>query len=138
MYGCELWDISSRALSTYATAFRKCQRNVLNVPYRTHCKYLPFLCNDKPAEFFIYNRIVNFLRYIYVSDNHAVQSLSRNLFQFGSTSCIGNSLSQLCYIFHINRRKILNNFVLPIDHFIDFDVPQEKTDFILDTLDNNY
>jgi uncharacterized protein YerC len=136
MYGCELWDISSRALSTYATAFRKCQRNVLNVPYRTHCKYLPFLCNDKPAEFFIYNRIVNFLRYIYVSDNHAVQSLSRNLFQFGSTSCIGNSLSQLCYIFHINRRKILNNFVLPIDHFIDFDVPQEKIDFILDTLDN--
>ena len=48
------------------------------------------------------------------------------LFQFGSTSCM----------FHINGSDLLHNFVLPIDHFVDYDVPYEEIELILDTLDN--
>ena len=136
MYGCELWDTSCTIIDSFATAFRKCQRSVLKLPYRTHCKYLPFLSNDKPVEFFVYRKIINFAKCAIASDNHTVHMLAKRLIHFGNISCIGHSIAQLCQVFSTNRNELLNNFFLPIDHFIDSNIQDEEIALMLDTLDN--
>ena len=84
----------------------------------------------------MYRKIINFIKGAIASDNHTVQMLAKRLIHFGNTSSIGNSIAHLCQNFSTNRNVLLNNFVLPYDHFIDSNIHDEEIALILDTLDN--
>ena len=46
MYGCELWDFSSKYTEFFYVAWRKSIRLLWSLPYRTHCNLLPIICDD--------------------------------------------------------------------------------------------
>jgi len=50
LYGCVLWDFTSKEMSQFFTQWRKCIRRLFNLDYKTHCKYLPAICEDIPVE----------------------------------------------------------------------------------------
>ena len=61
-YGCELWDLSGGSLSAFCMAWHKALRRIWNLPYRTHCRLLPLLCNCMPVFDEICKRSLKFLQ----------------------------------------------------------------------------
>ena len=44
MYGCPLWDLTSRYINKFYTVWRKAVRQIWKIPNNTHCDYLPHIC----------------------------------------------------------------------------------------------
>ena len=47
-YGSQLWDLSNKHIEQLHKSWRKSIRKALNIPLRTHCVYLPMLCQCIP------------------------------------------------------------------------------------------
>ena len=48
LYGSQMWDLSKKSTSMFYSASRKSIRYLLDLPYRTHCSLLNFICDDIP------------------------------------------------------------------------------------------
>ena len=59
-YGSQLWDLSSNIIERLCTSLRKSIRKAMNIPMRTHCVYVPLLCNCLPLRMQIETRSVKF------------------------------------------------------------------------------
>ena len=60
LYGSVLWDVSSNDILKFYSTRRKGLRRLFNLPYKTHSRYLPLLCNDLPVTFQLISRINKF------------------------------------------------------------------------------
>ena len=61
MYGCVLWDLQSKSVNMFHTAWRKCIRRLYGLPSRTHNDLLPTICQDIPVEGQIHVRFLKFI-----------------------------------------------------------------------------
>jgi len=93
-YGCELWDLSGRSLSTFCAAWRKGARRIWNLPYRTHCHLLPLLCNCIPIFDEICRRSLKFLQSCLFHNTMLVRSVAQFSLTEGrnSSPCGRNAL----------------------------------------------
>ena len=49
-YGYVLLDLSSKNINKLYVTWRKCIRKFLDIPYRTHARYVSFIFDDVPIE----------------------------------------------------------------------------------------
>ena len=61
VYGSQLWDFSSKLCDKLYTAWRKCIRRLLGLPYNTHSRFLHIMCNDINVEQQLQMRCINFV-----------------------------------------------------------------------------
>ena len=60
-YGCELWDMWDGETEVFCKAWRQGQRAVWKLPFNTHRRFLPLICNSLPVEDEICRRFLNFI-----------------------------------------------------------------------------
>ena len=137
LYGCELWDVSHPSFLQYCIAFRKSQRNVLNLPYRTHTKYLPHLSDDIPMDLNVCRRIAKFISRTPSNSNPMIKT-SYKLLTSGSISNTGKSLSHLVNITKRSRHGFGTSPQIPAETFIDLDVPFDLISIVKELSGNLY
>ena len=50
LYGCPMWDLTTRSISKLYTLWRKAIRKIWKVPYDSHCRFLHVICDSLPIE----------------------------------------------------------------------------------------
>ena len=73
MYGCVLWDLQSKSVNMFHTAWWKCIRRLYELPSRTHNDLLPTICQDIPVEGQIHVRFLKLIHDSLLSRNPCVQ-----------------------------------------------------------------
>ena len=140
VYGSQLWDFSDSKVECVFTAWRKCVRRVINVPYTTHCVLLPLLCDDIGFEAQIHKRFLSFFEKAVNSSNHCVR-LCANLVLNGSRSAACRSLNYVCEKYGVRkhviatsgRQSFVPNFQSTLNMYNDVDMC--KAGAIRDLLD---
>ena len=61
LFGCVLWNLSSKSVDVIYTAWRVIVRKLLNVSYKIHSLHLPLIIEDWSIQTQIHRRYVNFL-----------------------------------------------------------------------------
>ncbi len=116
LYGCQLIDLSSPAMSTFYVAWRKSIRYLLNIPRTTHCSMLNYICDDIPVFTQLCNRFIKFLRSLQNSKNPLINTCYK-LIILGSQSSVSNSVSIVTEYLNCDRgRTAFANTVHNIDY----------------------
>ena len=121
LYGSVLWDFESNFISKFYVTWRKGIRKLLRLPFLTHCKYLPLICNDIPINIQLYRRFNNFLFKAYNSNNVLVK-MCCNLAINGSGSSISNNINVISEYLLCNRKTVWGNpsaFKSIVDDYVD-------------------
>jgi len=105
VYGCPLWDFSKDNVDTFFVTWRKCIRKLMHLPYRAHCILLPFICEDKPIEYQLHNRVLKFFNNVTNSRNSILSMLGRIIIM-GNTSNVGNSINFICHKYGLDKRNL--------------------------------
>ena len=105
LYGCPMWDLTTRSISKLYTLWRKAIRKIWKVPYDTHCRFLHVICDSLPIELQLAKRFVKFM-YQTMSNNNQVSTLCGRLALAGSMSPVGNNFSLMSHLLKCNRYKI--------------------------------
>ena len=50
VYVSQLWDFKSKQCDRFYTAWLKCIRKLIRMPYQTHSNLLHLICNDLPVD----------------------------------------------------------------------------------------
>ena len=122
MYGCLLWDLSCNHVEIFYTAWRKCMRRLLNLPYRTHNVLINAICPGIPAEGIIHNRFIKFMKDS-LDSNNACVSLCATLVIRGSRSDVAKSINFICSRYNFDKYEFQNTPCSDLtnavyDHFI--------------------
>jgi hypothetical protein len=59
-YGCQLWDLQHSGLNCFDTIWRKSIRRLWQIPYRSHCNFLPVFANGTNFRVILNKRFANF------------------------------------------------------------------------------
>ncbi len=94
VYGCQLWDFSSKVANDFYIAWRKCIRRLVSLPYTTHNRLLHIICNDIPVDLQLHKRFVTFFIKALNSNNTSVKLCAKLAFN-GSRSNACRSKPQL-------------------------------------------
>ena len=105
LYGSPLWNFTSAHISRFYTAWRKCIRRILGVPYTTHCRLLHRICDDYPVEVQLVSRCVQFIHNTW-KNNNQISSLCIRLALAGSRSNIANTMSLVSSMANVPRHKL--------------------------------
>ena len=100
MYGSQLWDKTSATIQTIYTQWRKAHRQVLSVPYNTHCDLLPLIADNMPLEYILDCRYVSYYQSIVNSENKIVSYTARNKI-FDCSSTLGRNITHLVHKYNI-------------------------------------
>ena len=79
LYGCPLWDLQSANFKKICIAWRVCCRRILNLPRRTHSKYLPYLMNSSDLLTIAENRYMRFYAFGLNHKNEIVNFIFKNI-----------------------------------------------------------
>ena len=102
LYGCVLWDLTSKSVNTFYCAWRKAVRRILNVSQRTHNILLPLICEDNHIEYQMYLRFILFYQAISNSKNALVRFMSQFTL-YGSGSPVSRNLNYICNKLNISK-----------------------------------
>ena len=100
MYGSQLWDKTSSAIETMYTQWRKAHRQVLSLPYKTHCDLLPLIADNMPLEYILDCRYIAFYKSI-ISSNNKIISFTANYKTFECTSTMGKNITHLMHKYNL-------------------------------------
>ena len=107
-YGCELWDLWSCGVETFCKAWRQGQRAVWKLPYNTHRRFLPLMCDCIPIEDEICRRFLSFIYKSLSSQNELVKFVVRHGLMFGGMfSLCGRNALYCAERFGFNLSEIL-------------------------------
>ena len=90
-FGSELWRLDNTNINEIYTAWRKVVRRIWSIPYNTHSRFLPLLCNCLPIDDQFCQRFLNFIRRCLSDDSsHLVRAIVLHSLMFArSQSPIG-------------------------------------------------
>ena len=108
LYGCTLWNLTSSHMDRFYTAWRKCVRRVLGVPYTTHCNLLHHICQDTDITTQLFTRFVKFVKLTMRSQNQ-LSVLCIRLATHGSRSVLCQNISLVAQHFGISRYHIIHD-----------------------------
>ena len=80
LYGCPLWDYSTKCIGKFYVALLKSIRRIFNIPYTTHCALFNEICGDMPVQDQLYIRFINFYRSLLNSKKYVNQSMCKHGF----------------------------------------------------------
>ena len=92
LYGCPLWDFTSKIINKFYVAWRKSMRRILNIPRTTHCVLLNEICDDMSVQDQLYIRFINFYKSLINSGNNITQTCAKLALQ-GSNSVVSNNIT---------------------------------------------
>jgi len=107
LYGCPLWDYSTKTIDKFYVSWRKSIRYILDIPRTTHCALLNEICNDMPIHLQLYLRFTNFFKQL-KSSNNALTNTCANLALMGSNSVASSNITIISNYLHIKRFNIIN------------------------------
>jgi hypothetical protein len=108
LYGCELWLLSSPNIDNICVSWRKSLRRVWDLPYNTHCDFLPLLSCTLPLFDVICRRCLSFL----FNCIHSKSSLVRYIATYGIVYCRACSIIGRNVLFYLQRYNcLLNEFL---------------------------
>ena len=84
-----------------------CHRKLFDLPYRTHCDLLPYICDDCPPNEQLYFRVISLCKSLANTDNN----LSRICYAHavsGSGSSVSNTISVISSRWAVPRKDICN------------------------------
>ena len=58
VYGSVLWNFENIDIQRFFTAWRKAVRSIFNLPFKTHCYLLPYICNDTNVDVQLHKRFL--------------------------------------------------------------------------------
>ena len=105
LYGCVLWNYSSRDTERFYVAWRKCVRSLLGVPYTTHCRLLHHICVDHDVETQLLSRVLKFMKTVSESGNYLSQ-LCKKLAIDGSHSSLCQTVTLISHKCNMPRESI--------------------------------
>ena len=108
LYGCQVLDLDGRSIERLHVTWRKCIRNVLSLPYRTHSSLLHHICGDDPFLVQLCKRFIKFFRGAFISKN-VIVSMCAQLALRGSGSHVSNSLNYVAHFYNINKCDIVES-----------------------------
>ena len=110
LYGCTLWDFSSKVINKFYVAWRKAIRYILGLPRTTHCVLLHQICSDIPVSEQLYSRFINFIKGLNNSNNQVTNLCVRNSIVSKNITIVSNYLSVSRYnIPYSNIHQIVRN-----------------------------
>jgi len=92
LYGCPLWDYTSKIIGKFYVAWRKSIRRIFNIPRTTHCVLLNEICGDMPVQDQLYSRFINFFKSLINSGNNITKTCAKLALQ-GSNSVVSNNIT---------------------------------------------
>ena len=110
LYGCVLWDYTSKNIERILTSWRKCIRKLLSVTNRTHCQLLPLLVDDIPVESQLYKRVLKFVAGLLCSKN-VYNNLCVKLALNGSGSKMCKNINLICNKYEICRYNLGKDYL---------------------------
>ena len=110
LYGCVLWDLSSNYTDTFYVKWRKVIRQLLRIPYTTHCRYLHLLCDTLSVEIQLLKRPVKFIGRILNSIND-VLTMCGKLAINGSLSAVSKNINLVAQVSGCNKYKWVSDFL---------------------------
>ena len=105
LYGCTLWDFSSKVVDRFYIRWCKCIRRLLHLHPRTHSNLLCLICDDKDVKRQLHMRVLKFAHDISCSKNKCVQ-LCAYLSIHGSCSELSNSLNHISNVYHLDKYDV--------------------------------
>ena len=107
MYGSQLWDTTNPTVEKVYVQWRKAHRQVLELPYRTHCDLLPLLSDNMPLECILDCRYITFYKSIAKSHNKIVSYTAKSKL-FDNTSTLGRKITYLLHKYNIEVDDMLS------------------------------
>jgi hypothetical protein len=106
-----LWDFWDGAVETFSKAWRHGQRAVWKLPYDTHRRFMPLLCDCIPIVDEICRRFLSFVHKCVIGDSELVRFVVKNGVQFGGmfSLCGRNAL------FCMSRYSVSLNDIMSLD-----------------------
>ena len=95
-----LWYKTSSTIETMYIQWRKAQRQVLSLPFNTHCDLLPLIADNMPLEYILDCRYVSFYQTIVNSKNKIISYTARNKI-FDCTSTLGKNITHLMHKYNL-------------------------------------
>ena len=105
MYGCELWDFSSKYTVHFYVAWLKGVRLLWPLPCRTHCNWFPIICDDLPVDFQMHIVFLESIKFNMNSDNGIVNLCAR-LYLEGSISDTRKSSTYICSKYWLRNKYV--------------------------------
>lgn len=104
LYGIVL--MNETTVSKALTEIRKCLRKLFHLHYRTHSRYLPYICNDFPFEVQLHSRFIKFFRNSFTSKNNVIKELTK----ISQLNCnvFSEHVCALNYSYRVSMLDILN------------------------------
>ena len=100
MYGSQLWDMTNPKIDVMYTQRWKAYRQVLEVPYMTHCDLLPLINDNMPLDCLLDWKYISFLKSILNSENNVVNFTAKYKL-FDQTSTLGKNITHLLHKYNI-------------------------------------
>jgi len=69
-YGCQAWNLGDPSVKSFCTMYNRCVRRILDVPYRTHTRYIPVLTGRASAVQLIRDRSSKFIDCLLKHETH--------------------------------------------------------------------
>ena len=106
-YGFLLWDISVKSINKFYISWRKCLRQLYQLPYRTHNNVLHLISKDQPIDVQLHLRIMKYVMSNLKSTNSLVR-LSTQLCMSGSKSFTCKSINHIMSIYGLSKFQVNN------------------------------
>ena len=111
VYGSQIWDFSNIPVcNKFYTCWRKCIRNLLDLPYRTHNDLIPGIISDSSVEFQLHCRCLKFVFNVLNSSNPCIKTCGLLAIN-GSKSHLCNSINYLCKLYNMDKFSLVNQYL---------------------------
>lgn len=104
-YGSQLWDLTSTQMNGLSVSWRKCIRKLLCLPYKTHCKLIPIICDDLPLISQLHQRFLKFISNIFRSSNMCLQYCALSALH-GSGSATSKNLVYMSHYLGVSKYSL--------------------------------
>ena len=102
-YGSNLCDL--KKLDTLEVQWRKAQRRIWSLPYRTHCSLLYNICKLKPPKVIFLTRFMKYFLSNVASNNSVVEYVFQS--SVSENSRLGNNLRFILHKLNLNNRCMI-------------------------------
>ena len=107
MYGAQLWDLTSVSVKKMCTHWCVAHRQILSLPYNTHCDILPLIVDNKPLDCMLDCRYLAFYKSIATSDNSIIRFTAQYRL-YAYTSTMGRNMSHLMNKYDISIDNVIS------------------------------
>ena len=107
MYGSQLWDLTSVSVEKMYARWRVAHRQILSLPYNTHCDILPLIVDNKPLDCMIDCRYLAFYKSIATSENSIIRFTAQHRL-FDDISTMGRNMTHLMDKYDISIDNVIS------------------------------